>query len=73
MELESRPSRHRRRLRKARVFWSAACLFLTLLSVAFYLLWGFRWPPTAELLVHGDSVASGAVAGTAHAGPARRG
>lgn len=51
MELESEPALQQRRVRKARRFWTRACVLLTLTLAALWLLWGFRWPPTAEVVV----------------------
>jgi hypothetical protein len=70
MELESRPSSHRRHLRRAWAFWSVVSVALTLVTLALYLLWGFRWPPTAVAVEGPGSgvVASRGVQGAAPVG-----
>lgn len=68
MELESTPKRHLRHVRKAWAFWTMTSILLTLFLAAFYLLWGFRWPPTADVVLNsGAAVAT--VAATAAQSP----
>lgn len=50
-----------RNLRGARRFWGWAIALLVIVTLAIWLLWGFRWPPTADVAATATD-ARGAVA-----------